>query len=95
MPYEHVLTGPLSIRGMRAHFDAVVTHSMPGTARLQLFDRWCNHLQRRAFAHDISWLPATGTATATANFPTRRIQEILLRLIEETPVVTGEQPAAF
>ncbi|WP_163506623.1 hypothetical protein [Fodinicola acaciae] len=91
MPYEHILTDALSIRGMRALFDVAVPRMTPRPVRLRLFDRWCNQLQSRAFSVDILWMPATGVATTTANFPTRRVEEILLRILRETPVTVADQ----
>ncbi|GAA1708593.1 hypothetical protein [Fodinicola feengrottensis] len=93
--YEHRLDGPLSVRGMRAMFAVAITRPISERARAELFDRWCTGLQRQAAARRIVWMPASGEAYTAAEVPTTRVEAVLLRILEQSPVLppSPRQPA--
>jgi hypothetical protein len=87
MLYEHRLEGPLSVRGMQAMFAVSIPRTTTERARVQLFDRWCCILQQQAAARRIVWMPASGEAYTSAEIPYPRVEAILLRILEQSPVL--------
>jgi hypothetical protein len=90
--YDHLLTKPLTRRSMRAMFGVAVDQPLSDRAMSELYDRWCSHLQQRAAAHRIAWLPASGHAYTYFPVATPKVQEILVRILETTPVVHRPRP---
>lgn len=85
--YEHRLKGPLSVRGMQAMFAVSVPRTINERASAELFNRWCCELQQQASARRIMWMPASGEAYTSAKIPTPRVESVLLRILEQTPVL--------
>ena len=94
--YDHLLAEPLDRRGMQALFAVAVKEPMTDRARAQAYEWWCSRLHRRAAAARIVWLPASGNAMTLVDVPTKKLEQMLLRIVGEIPVFPGsvreEQP---
>ena len=92
MPYDHRLSEPLCKRGMRAMFAVAVPKPISERMWAERYDRWCSQLHGRAQTAHIAWMPATGEAYTFADIPTAKVEAILLRIMENTPVEAALRP---
>ncbi|GAA1691505.1 hypothetical protein [Fodinicola feengrottensis] len=89
MPYDHRLTGPLGMRGMRAMFAVAAPRPLSDRMWAERYDQWCSRLHSRASVAHIAWMPASGEAYTFADVPTVKVEAILLRILENTPVAAA------
>lgn len=87
--YDHILTEPLTRRGMIALFSVAVTTPMSSQAHAHAYATWCDRLARRAAQAHVVWMPAAGGAMTFADIPTKQLEQLLLRIVEEIPVFPG------
>ncbi|WP_163569317.1 hypothetical protein [Fodinicola feengrottensis] len=95
MRYDHALSGPLSPDGMLALFDVAIVEPVSEPSRQRHYEHWCIELQQRAASLGIRWTPAAGVAAVFTRMTPDRLTDILLRIIETTPVFplpTGTDP---